>query len=89
MADQELPDCWRHPDKKCPGECQYVLPSDVCWQHAVWVESLGINEEIRVAQQEIADMRARTQPLIEPYDCGGLGCGFQPCICDSPRETPP
>ena len=20
------------------------------------------------------------------YDCGGLGCGFQPCICDSGKR---
>jgi hypothetical protein len=21
------------------------------------------------------------------YDCGGLGCGFQPCICDPPARS--
>lgn len=23
------------------------------------------------------------EPEALPYDCGGLGCGFQPCICDT------
>lgn len=27
---QELPQCHRHTDKKCPGECQYVLRHDQC-----------------------------------------------------------
>jgi hypothetical protein len=30
MADQELPPCPRHPDKLCPGECQYILGRDEC-----------------------------------------------------------
>jgi len=29
-SQQDLPICYRHPDKLCPGECQYVLPSDQC-----------------------------------------------------------
>lgn len=24
-----------------------------------------------------------TDKTTPPYDCGGLGCGFQPCICDT------
>jgi hypothetical protein len=23
----------------------------------------------------------------QPYNCGGLGCGFQPCICDQPEPA--
>lgn len=30
MADQELPECWCHPDKLCPGECQYILARGLC-----------------------------------------------------------
>jgi hypothetical protein len=27
---QELPPCQHHPDRLCPGECQYVLARDQC-----------------------------------------------------------
>lgn len=29
-AQQELPECPRHPDLRCPGECQYILPNRAC-----------------------------------------------------------
>lgn len=32
------------------------------------------------APSELPD---RVEPEALPYDCGGLGCGFQPCICDT------
>lgn len=30
MADQELPECSRHPQKLCSGWCQYVLAHALC-----------------------------------------------------------
>ena len=30
MTDQPLPQCHRHPERECPGECQYLLSSDAC-----------------------------------------------------------
>lgn len=30
MADQELPPCHRYPDLPCVGECQYIVPAEVC-----------------------------------------------------------
>lgn len=55
LKSQELPPCWRHPDKECPGECQYILAASACFH--------------------------------DFYDCGGLGCGFQPCICEKRTEA--
>jgi hypothetical protein len=28
---QALPACWRHPRRRCPGECQYLGAPDDCW----------------------------------------------------------
>lgn len=35
---QPLPRCPRHPARRCPGECQYILPASACWHDpiALW-----------------------------------------------------
>ena len=36
-APQELSACHRHPERECPGECQYILPGNACW----WNEGMS------------------------------------------------
>jgi hypothetical protein len=36
---QELSPCHRHPDKLCPGECQYILPANACFHDEIEVKA--------------------------------------------------
>lgn len=48
----------------------------------------------RIRMLEMADKNRPTAPARVPFDCGGLGCGSQPCTCQpvgedwSTAETP-
>jgi hypothetical protein len=64
-ALQQLPRCHRHPTKRCPGECQYILSADEC------IIDLGLT----MTEDEIA-FRAAINELRDSIELGRMPSGI-------------
>jgi hypothetical protein len=53
----DLPRCWKHPQRRCPGECQYILPPGECIHEVsdvgIATKLIFIGVEVTVVQSAV------------------------------------
>lgn len=60
------------------------FPNDPPPPHLAQVQSCGKFVRHRTLTEQL---NAEIEPAKPAYDCGGLGCGFQPCNCNAPAKA--